>query len=389
MLGLPPTPDEVDAFVKDTSPQAAAKLVDRLLNSPHYGERWGRHWLDVARYADSNGLDENIAHGNAWRYRDYVIRSFNRDKPFDEFVVEQLAGDLLPASDVEAERHERLIATGFLSLGPKVLAEVDEAKMEMDIVDEQVDTIGRAFLAITMGCARCHDHKFDPITTRDYHAFAGIFKSTKTMEHFTKIARWHEIPIPTAQQAQDRQAAERKIAETKARIALLGQDSAAPGQGKVNRAAADPKQPDDEAKSVLLARLQTELKSLEKSLPPLPFTMGVVDYETPTDVRIHNRGSHLQLGDVVPRGIPEALKMGDVTPPSFGDQASGRLALARWLVQGEKPLIARVLVNRIWRWHFGRGLSESTDNFGRLGQPPTHPRLLDWLSRELVNRNGP
>ena len=386
LLGLPPTPDEVDAFVKDTSPQAAARLVDRLLNSPRYGERWGRHWLDVARYADSNGLDENIAHGNAWRYRDYVIRSFNRDKPFDQFVIEQLAGDLLPTSDVEAERHDRLIATGFLSLGPKVLAEVDEAKMEMDIVDEQVDTFGRAFLAITLGCARCHDHKFDPITTRDYHALAGIFKSTKTMEHFTKIARWHEIPIPTQQQSQARQAAERKIAETKARIASLSHDSATPDRDDESTTAADGA-PRDETRSVLLARLQTELKSLEESLPALPFAMGVVDYEKPTDVRIHNRGSHLQLGDVVPRGIPAALATGDVSLPSFDDQASGRLALARWLVQGQCPLVARVMANRIWRWHFGRGLSESTDNFGQLGQPPTHPRLLDWLSREFVNRN--
>ncbi len=170
------------------------KVVDRLLASPRYGERWGRHWLDVARYADSNGLDENVAHGNAWRYRDYVIASFNDDKPYDRFVLEQLAGDLLASSpdDPLAVKHTRLIATGFLSLGPKVLAEADEKKMEMDIVDEQVDTVGRAFLGLTLGCARCHDHKFDPISTADYYGLAGIFKSTRTMESFTKVARWHE-----------------------------------------------------------------------------------------------------------------------------------------------------------------------------------------------------
>ena len=154
LTGLPPTPDELEAFLMDDSPGAFAKVVERLLASMHYGERWGRHWLDVARYADSNGLDENIAHGNAWRYRDYVIGAFNKDKPFDQFVLEQLAGDLLQPASESTVKHERLIATGFLSLGPKVLAEVDEKKMEMDIIDEQVDTVGRALMGLTLGCAR-------------------------------------------------------------------------------------------------------------------------------------------------------------------------------------------------------------------------------------------
>ncbi|MEK6233728.1 MAG: DUF1549 domain-containing protein, partial [Planctomycetales bacterium] len=188
LLGLPPTPDEIEAFLSDKSPDAFRSVVNRLLDSPQYGVRWGRHWLDVARYADSNGLDENVAHGNAWRYRNYVINAFNDDKPFNQFVVEQLAGDLLATKNA-AVRRERLIATGFLSLGPKVLAEVDEAKMEMDIVDEQVDVVGRAFMGLTLGCARCHDHKFDPIPTTDYYALAGVFKSTRSMEHFKKIAR--------------------------------------------------------------------------------------------------------------------------------------------------------------------------------------------------------
>src|SRR5688572_11775141 len=195
LTGLPPAPEEIDRFLADDAPGAQTRAVDRLLASPRYGERWGRHWLDVARYADSNGLDENVAHGNAYRYRDYVVAAFNGDKPFDRFIAEQLAGDLLLAAD-QAERHEQLIATGFLAIGPKVLAEVDEAKMQMDIVDEQIDTVGRAFLGLTLGCARCHDHKFDPIETADYYALAGIFKSTKTMESFKKIARWHENALP-------------------------------------------------------------------------------------------------------------------------------------------------------------------------------------------------
>ena len=196
LIGLPPTPAEVDAFTADKSPDAFARVVDRLLASPQYGERWGRHWLDVARYADSNGLDENTAFGNAFRYRDYIINAFNKDKPYDQLVREQLAGDLLPASTDE-ERNEHLTATGFLSLGPKVLAEPDKPKMVMDIVDEQIEVTSKAFLGLTVACARCHDHKFDPIPTKDYYALAGIFKSTRTMETLNTVARCYERPLVT------------------------------------------------------------------------------------------------------------------------------------------------------------------------------------------------
>lgn len=200
LTGLPPTMEEVSAFLADKSPDAFRKVVDRLLASPHYGEKWGRHWLDVARYADSNGLDENLAYINAFRYRNYVINAFNKDKPYDQFVREQIAGDLLKPSRNEPEtiRHARHIATGFLSVGAKMLAEDDGRKMEMDIIDEQLDTLGRAFMGMTLGCARCHDHKFDPIPTRDYYALAGIFKSTHTMDNHKVVAQWHEIEIGTA-----------------------------------------------------------------------------------------------------------------------------------------------------------------------------------------------
>ena len=194
LTGLPPTPEEVNAFLADNSPDAFAKVVDRLLASPHYGERWARHWLDVARYADSNGLDENLVYRNAWRYRDYVIGAFNKDKPYDQFVKEQLAGDLLPASD-DATQFEHWTATGFLSLGAKMLAEDDPVKMQMDIVDEQIDTTSRAFMGLTIGCARCHDHKFDPIPTADYYSMAGIFLSSKTMENYNVVATWHEFVL--------------------------------------------------------------------------------------------------------------------------------------------------------------------------------------------------
>jgi len=194
LIGLPPTPEELNAFLKDDAPDAFARVVERLLASPHYGQRWGRHWLDVARYSDSNGMDENLAFGNAYRYRDWVIDAFNNDMPYDRFVREQIAGDLLLTGDAEADAG-RIIATGFLVIGPKMLAEDDPVKMEMDIIDEQVDTLGRTFLGMPLGCARCHDHKFDPIAMTDYYGLAGILKSTKTMDNFRVVARWHERPI--------------------------------------------------------------------------------------------------------------------------------------------------------------------------------------------------
>ena len=190
LTGLPPK--ENSKFVNLKSE------IENLMATPQYGERWARHWLDVVRYADSNGLDENAAHANAWRYRDYVVNAFNADKPYDQFLVEQIAGDLQAKDSQEnARRRELFIATGFLSLGPKVLAEPDKIKMEMDIIDEQIDTLGKALLGLTLGCARCHDHKFDPIPTADYYALAGIFKSTKTMENLKTIAKWHENSVAT------------------------------------------------------------------------------------------------------------------------------------------------------------------------------------------------
>ncbi len=218
--GLPPTPEEVEAFLADSSPAAFAKVVDRLLASPRYGERWGRHWLDIARYADSNGMDENMAMAQAWRYRDYVIQAFNKDTPYDQFIREQLAGDLLPPGD-EPAHFDRLIATGFLVLGPKMLAEDDPVKMEMDIIDEQVDTIGRTFLGLTLGCARCHDHKFDPIPTADYYSLAGIFKSTKTMENHRVVAMWSERPLATSEEVARLSAHQQEIARTSREIQSL------------------------------------------------------------------------------------------------------------------------------------------------------------------------
>ncbi|MEX0792929.1 MAG: PSD1 and planctomycete cytochrome C domain-containing protein [Pirellulaceae bacterium] len=380
LLGLPPTPEEVEAFVNDADPQAYEKLIERLLASPHYGERWGRHWLDVVRYADSNGLDENIAHGTAWRYRDYVIAAFNQDKPFDQFLVEQLAGDLLPAED-EPQRHEQLIATGMLTMGPKVLAEADKDKLQMDIIDEQIDTVGKAALGLTLGCARCHDHKFDPITTDDYYALAGIFKSTRTMESLTTIAKWNENEIATAEQVAARDAHLATVAAKKQEI----DDEVATETARLKEAGTElTDKPETQFSPEVQAALKSareELAILEKATPELPTAMGVIEGEM-TNVQVHIGGSHLSLADEVGRGVPEVLRQ--VSHEAVPSDQSGRLEMARWMTSPVHPLTARVMVNRIWRWHFGRGLVATTDNFGILGEAPTHPELLDWLAARFI-----
>lgn len=212
LTGLPPSPAEVDAFVRNTRPDAYSQLVERLLASPQYGERWARWWLDIARYADSNGQDENKVMANAWRYRDWVVRALNRNMPLDEFITCQLAGDLMPTNGIsESELFDRWIATGFLVLGPKMLAEQDKQKLVMDLVDEQLDVVGRSFLGLTVGCARCHDHKFDPISTRDYYAMAGIFKSTRTMANLEFVSRFNERCISSRKELEAIEAHTQKL----------------------------------------------------------------------------------------------------------------------------------------------------------------------------------
>lgn len=383
LIGLPPTPEEIDSFLSDSSSDAFAKVVDRLLASPQYGERWARHWLDVARYADSNGLDENVVHGNAWRYRDYVVRSLNDDKPYNQFVVEQLAGDLLDSGNDVDLRHDRLVATGFLVLGPKVLAEQDEAKMEMDIIDEQIDTVGRSLMGLTLGCARCHTHKFDPISHHDYYGLAGIFQSTQTMDSYKTVAEWHENTIETPEQAAELKQHQQKIADQEKLIA----EKFAHAKSELEPPSDAAAKPDEiekrfsEETRAELKTLRDELERWKEETPELPTAMGVVDGDI-ADTAVHLRGSHLTLGDVVPRRFPEVL-MSDEDPSIPADQ-SGRLEFARWLTNGRHPLTARVMVNRLWRGHFGKGLVPTVDNFGLKGSSPTHPELLDWLAVRFV-----
>ncbi|MBA2116750.1 DUF1553 domain-containing protein [Bremerella alba] len=377
LTGLPPTPEQVAAFLADESPDAFAKVVDRLLASTEYGRRWGRHWLDVVRYADSNGLDENQAFVDAWRYRNYVIDAMNEDKPFDQFVMEQVAGDLLADSSGSSgspKDFDAVVATGFLTLGPKVLAEKDTVKMEMDIIDEQIDTLGQAFLGLTIACARCHDHKFDPISTADYYAMAGIFKSTQSMQSLKTVAKYNEKVLATEAEVQRKAQLDQSRKEKQAELDKLVK-------------ATKQTQPGIEEKSYpaevqqQLAELRQQIAALTDQAPSLPTAMAVEE-GTPENVRIHVRGSHLILGQQVERGVPAVLQLRDSLEISDGE--SGRLQLAKWLVHPENPLTARVAVNRVWRWHFGTGLVSSTDNFGKLGDTPSHPRLLDWLATELV-----
>lgn len=374
LTGLPPTPDEVNVFLADDSPDAFAKVIDRLLASKSYGERWGRHWLDVVRYADSNGLDENQAFVDAWRYRNYVIDSLNEDKPFDQFVMEQVAGDLMAKESDAQEGYDSTIATGFLTLGPKVLAEKDIVKMEMDIIDEQIDTLGQAFLGLTIACARCHDHKFDPISTADYYALAGIFKSTKSMQSFATIAKYNEKVLATDEEIQRKEKLDKAKAEKQVELDKLLKESTQKFPDAKEEA-----YPDEVRKQ--LAALRQEIAALADQAPELPTAMAVQD-ATPESLRIHVRGSHLILGQKVPRGVPVILQQSE--PLNISDGESGRLQLAQWLAHADNPLTARVAVNRVWRWHFGTGLVPSTDNFGKLGVAPTHPQLLDWLAQRFV-----
>ena len=317
LTGLPPTPDEMAEFLADDSAKAFAVALERLLGSPRYGERWGQHWLDVIRFAESAGHDGNNAYLNAWQYRDYVIRSFNSDKPFDRFVVEQLAGDLLPCTADAAQNFDQRVATGFLQVGPKPVVMRDKRQMLLDIADEQLHTTGIALLGLTIGCARCHDHKFDPIPTSDYYALAGIFTSTEVMADEAPDSKWIEDTW------QDSSGAAQKI-------------------------------------------------------------MVVRDRTTPQNLRIHRRGSYHTLGPEVPRRFLQIISDQSAHLPS--DRSSGRLELAHWIADARNPLTARVIVNRIWQHHFGRGLVSTSGNFGRLGATPTHPELLDWLATQFVAR---
>jgi uncharacterized small protein (DUF1192 family) len=535
LIGLPPDQDALLAFEADPSPEALVRVVDELLGRPQFGETWGRHWLDLARYADSNGGDINFTYYNAWRYRNYVIDSFNKDKPYPQFIREQIAGDLLP-SDTDAQRAEQLTGSGFLMLGPKMLSERDKEKMRMDIADEQLDTVGRVFLASTLGCARCHDHKFDPVPTRDYYAMAGIFRSTETGSGIRMnnvvVNGWVEQELPmspeetasfealratlSVAEKQKKEAAallsklkkgERDVPFRPSGIVIDDREAEFTGEwiesqhvpsyigksyrhdNKLDKGAKsatfravipeagryevrlsytsdgqrarnvpvrirsganesrvfldETQKPsvgglfesvgefdlsgeievvittegtDDhyvivdavqvvamseiaEEKRKLVERAPSELgeriaavgneikemdqriAALKKEIGSAPAVMAPRDAKDAADAAICIRGEPGQHGEVVPRGFLQVLAKDGA--PAIAAGESGRRELAEWIAAPGNALAARVMVNRVWGHLFGEGLVRSMDNFGMLGEKPSHPALLGYLARRF------
>jgi cytochrome c553 len=509
LTGLPPTPGEIRDFLDDNSPGAFSKVAERLLASPRYGERWGRHWLDVVRYADSTGSDEDHRYPHAWRYRDYVIKAFNDDMPYSQFVREQLAGDILAADPGSGVGSRGIVATGFLALGKKALAQRDLVLKRYDVIDDQIDVTSKALLGLTVACARCHDHKFDPISTRDYYALAGIFASTYSYDGGAK-GRPVETPLVPEERYKDFrkhwnaiQDLETKIdkildldrdakrhrdkyharmadymmaaheiyarnqppAETAAKAKLEAgmldrwvfylRGRGRPELGKWHQASDDSrariaehyqiefKQAADQydrnlnwwtnarrrypesgklvgprpavrrednpffyavwldggplhrtpeqqiealegEKAKSIRTLLAEQAELERSAPSeeIPMACAVTEGE-PVDQKIFVRGDHHTPGAPAPRAFPEVLT-GGAQPAPFASR-SGRLELADWIVSEKNPIAARVMVNRVWQWHFGEGIVRTPDNFGKLGEKPTHPELLDYLARRFID----
>jgi hypothetical protein len=451
LVGLPPSPEQVARFVADDRPDAWERLIDSLLASPHYGERYGRHWLDVARYADSGGFEYDVHRPNAWRYRDYVIRAFNDDKPFDQFLVEQIAGD-----EMDGKSLDTLVATGFLRMGPRVLfREKDNPERRFDYLDDVLATIGKGTLGLTINCARCHDHKFDPIRQKDYYAMqASIFGYVETAvplappaEAEAYLARNEDInarrdALRARLSALEKPHRDRiELAMIKARFSDEIYRAAAKPEGErtpgerllavqvfeaVNAPAAEIDKalsPEDLATK---RDLQAQIAALEKERPPaLPMAEIVTDgdyrfsplgegdevvscpkcripppfpgsylhkgparYETPPSYLLvrgdpESRGPQMQPGfvQVATYGNPPT-----VIPRADGRTSGRRLALAKWIGSPDNPLTARVIVNRLWQKHFGRGIVSTLENFGKMGEPPTHPELLDWLAVEFMNR---
>ena len=404
LVGLPPTEQQTTKYLQAPSEQNYQELVDELLASPQFGRRWGRHWLDLARYADSNGLDENFLFREAWRYRNWVIEALNDDIPYDQFLTDQIAGDLLPYVSLE-QRDRRRIAAGFLVVGPKVLLGVNPQKQRMDVADEQIDTLGRAVLGQTLGCARCHDHKFDPFPTADYYALAGIFTSTQVMEKRFMLNEQRVMERlvglgPEGEQLDDayeqfwREQPKLRSRKEKLKTVLETLKSGDIPSIDLKLAQA----PDDFAKPALdrqlplperIAAQEALLKEVSDTMakaPPIPpRAMIPSDIEQPVDEMVRKSGRFDDLGDRIPRGFLTVL-CADSTHPVNVKQ-SGRIELAQWLTDKRGPsgwLAARVLANRIWHHLMGQGLVRTVDNLGRTGEAPSHPELLDYLATDLI-----
>jgi hypothetical protein len=418
LIGLPPRPEEVEAFVNDAAPDAYSKLVDRLLDSDHYGERWGRHWLDVARYADSDGYEYDLLRPNSWRYRDYVIRAFNQDKPYDRFVREQIAGDELPDGD-----YDSLTGLGFVRNGPFIgdMVLMQNEQTRMDELDDIVATTSTAFLGLTLGCARCHDHKYDPLTQKDYYRMVAVFAPGERKD----------LPLAPAAIAEKYQAAvntiDKQIDDINLQIkAILKPVRATLLEAKyktlpddvqlalktepVKRTEAQKLQAEQVAYSVnvpdvdvlpkieaadrkKVEALQEEIAALEKTKPkPLPAAQAVTDAgpTSPPSYFLHrgsiaSKGSEMSPGTIAALSPAGAVLEFPISNPG-GKTTGRRLALANWLVSPENPLTARVMVNRLWQHHFGKGLVGTPNDFGHMSERSVNQPLLDWLATEFVRQ---
>jgi hypothetical protein len=390
LTGLPPTPEQVAAF----SMERLEATVDALLRSPRFGERWGRHWLDVARYAESNGRESNLTFPHAWRYRDYVIDAVNADVPFDRFITEQIAGDLLPAKD-DAERARLLIATGFLAIGPKGLNEMNPAQFAADVADEQLDAVTRAVLASSVACARCHDHKTDPFRMEDYYALAGIFQSTATFygnwidSENSNHGRLIRLPEVKGQAVVGKAVPEARVKQLEADLAKLNADEKEQNE-YIAKAKAEGRDISGESHKLLTNALRIvwtrggvegALEAVDATGRALPLCMGVMDAKRIADAQLYDRGELAHPVKAVPRGFPQVIET-SVTLPA---KQSGRIELAQWLTSRENPLTARVMANRVWRHLFGTGLVRTVDNFGFSGERPSHPELLDYLAIRFMD----
>ncbi|MCY4535238.1 MAG: PSD1 and planctomycete cytochrome C domain-containing protein [Bryobacterales bacterium] len=421
LTGLPPTPEQAQAFLSDATPGAWQRLVNRLLTSPHYGEQWGRHWLDVARYADTAGNSNDYERSNAWRYRDYVVRSFNADKPYNQFVIEQLAGDELPGSDPEM-----LVATGFLRMGPWGSAMVPKKMARQAYLDDVVHSVGQAFLSMPLRCAKCHDHKVDPIPTRDYYRIYAALAGTQIAERPSEfLPEENRARFETGRQlvtqlrdfATERKQQLESKAEDAARewFAERGLEYVPPAKrGNLPDSEKPPRHygltSADEGR--LKVRKQDEwiwTRRLERYQPMVQSVFNGPDYipgngrklrmpaKIDADWRpestIFEGGSVHAPGEAVTPGVLSATQLATKTAPAESrfdlpaDLDGRRLALAEWIVDERNPLTARSIVNRVWAYHFGKGLVATPNNLGGLGAKPSHPDLLDWLAADFVE-NG-
>ena len=384
LIGLPPSIEQIKGYTNDTSEDKYEKLVDSLLQDEGFGEKWGRHWLDVARYAESSGQDRNLVSPYAWRYRDYVIDSFNKDKPYDEFIKQQIAGDLLPHKNYTEYNNNR-IATGYLTIGTKNI-QAQTRQFEADRNDDQIDAITRGFLGMTLSCARCHDHKFDPFSQKDYYGVAGVFNNTQNLDGLYRgnnntgyLGNYDYLVTEETEDLYKKKKIKEwfllcDIKNLEAQIESIKTWNKRVTEDQLNRELGKRQKRLEEAK----AELSDEyLKYLEYLQP----VMSVKDKEKMTEVKLAIRGEVNNLGDEVPRRLPEIFS--DRPNLNF-DNTSGRYELAEWITHKTNPLTYRVHVNRVWRHLFGKGILDSFDNFGILGGEPTNIKLMNYLSTKFV-----